>query len=496
VRALRSLIKRAGGATLLFNRRHFSKFNLSTCNLSLRLHTPTMLFYRYQPLQHDDSIRLLVLHPSVDGTNSDPIRCTIQHVRLSDESLEYEAVSYTWGETTRMRSIYFNRGTRKLSVRPNCYNVLWRLRRVHRDRLLWIDAICINQDNLQERASQVRIMDRIYNCASTVLAVLSEPNTNSSALFEELATADEEVRRTGRCDRDRPGGAIVTLLEELFRDPWFTRVWVLQEVYAKSFVEFICGSASFSHTSLVGLTYGYSSTLMTKRFEPVASRWIEYPPHVFSTSQFNLWNRLYKTRDCLATDPKDRVFALMSLLGPGKAETNHLINYMQSIEECYTHVATFLLPVLGLRLLAAIRHPHDKKMPSWIPDWSQNLPLQRQYFEYESLGTGGGQSGPRFYAPDNEKYAICSSVGESREGRLELFVTGCRHAQIVETSQVFQFVDIDDAEIQMKRLYCSFISLSRYVPSEGTRDDPTVLAHLGKTIKDGMTRMCAWYKQC
>lgn len=53
-------------------------------------------FYIYRPLEHADSIRLLILHPAVDDDTE--IRCTIQHVRLSDPDLDHEAISYTWGD--------------------------------------------------------------------------------------------------------------------------------------------------------------------------------------------------------------------------------------------------------------------------------------------------------------------------------------------------------------------------------------------------------------
>ncbi|KAF7676043.1 hypothetical protein GT037_005548 [Alternaria burnsii] len=439
-----------------------------------------MRSYRYQSLQHDDSIRLLVLHPSLDGTDAGPIRCTIQHAQLSDESLEYEAVSYTWGSAVQTQTICFQHDTTKLCVGQNCYNALWRLRRTRGDRLLWIDAICINQDDVQERASQVRIMDRIFDYASNVIVILSEANTNSSALFEELATVDEDLSLTGRCDRDRPSDTIIELLEALFKDPWFARVWVLQEVWAKTDTRFICGSASFSYHSLLKLYFGYNKGITTRELWPRALEWINWPPESFSTSQYNLWHRLCATRQSLATDPKDKIFALKSLIGSKKSQMNHLIDYTQSVEECYTHVGTFLLPVLGLRLLTAVRHPHDKEMPSWIPDWSQALPLGQDYFRWERSDPGASYS---------QKYAIHSFTNKSHETFLALTAEGCRYGYIIDISQTFCFDDLYDAEMQMKRLFCHFASLRHCVCPEGMWNDPTVLAHLGNPISDAMSSM-------
>jgi hypothetical protein len=439
-----------------------------------------MLSYRYQRLRYNDSIRLLVIHPSPNS--SDPITCTIQHARLSDASIEYEAVSYTWGDSIETQKIHFYNSARKLLVRHNCHNALRQVRRKHRNRLLWIDAICINQTDLQERARQVRIMDQIFSKASCVLVILREPNANNGILFEELVAADELLSRTGRCDRERPSDAILQLLEDWFEDPWFTRVWILQEVCGKDFVEFICGSAYFSYGSLSALYYGYRNFQSTKAFWPTALHWISMPPEEFSTPQFNLWNRLGKTRGYLATDPKDRVFALQSLIGSEQSEMNSLIDYTQSAEECYTEVAMFLLPVLGLRLLTAVRHPHDKKMPSWIPDWSQRLPIHYFYFNIEYPREESGQLVPCFCTSGKQRYAVRSLPGKRHEICLEILVTGCRYARIVESSHVFHFVDVDDAERQMKGLYSSLISLRQRMDAEGMPDDHTIVDHFGEAI--------------
>jgi hypothetical protein len=335
-------------------------------------------------------------------------------------------------------------------------------------------------------------MDQIFNIASNILVILREPNANNGILFEELAAADELLLRTGHCDRKLPSDDILRLLEDLFEDPWFRRVWILQEVCGKSFVDFICGSAGFSYASLLELYFGYRRFQATKTFWPTALRWISRPPEEFSTPQFNLWNRLGDTWEYLATDPKDRVFALKSLIGSGKSEMDFLIDYMQSTEECYTEVAMFLLPVLGLRLLTAARHPHDKKMPSWIPDWSQRLPLNYFCFHIEHPGAESGQFALCFDTSGKQRHVVRSLLGKGHEICLEILVTGCRYARIVDSSQVFQFVDIDDAERQMKGLYYSLINLRQCMNAEGMSDDPTIPVHLGETIFAGEGKDYTW----
>jgi hypothetical protein len=170
---------------------------------------------------------------------------------------------------------------------------------------------------------------------------------------------------------------------------------------------------------------------------------------------------------------------------------DQLVNYTQSVEECYTHVAMFLLHALGPRLLTAVRHPHDKKMPSWIPDWSQNHPLGEFFGDIEDYNEKCDESAPGSGTSDDQKHIIRPFPGKSCEIGLELSVTGCRYGRIVDRSLVFQFVDIDDAMIQMKRLYYGFTSLKPYVRPEGMSDDDSiVLSHLGKTVSDGKPGIC------
>jgi hypothetical protein len=443
-----------------------------------------MLFYRYQPLQHHDSIRILVLHPSVQDT--EPITCSIRHGRLFDASLEYEAVSYTWGNTTQQRAIYFRDRKRELIVGENCHCALQRLRLGHKDRLLWLDAICINQENITERASQVRIMDSIYSHAFRVVVFLGEQDTDSLALFKELAAADELLRIGNVRNRPLPSDAVVKELETLFERPWFKRVWVLQEVCAKRSVQMMCGSASASFEALEQLYYGYRGGIVTKRLWPLALNWIKTPPEEISTPQINLWNRLYHSRDCLATDPRDRVFALKSLIGLEQRRMDYLVNYAQSIEDCFIQVAHFLLPVLGLKLLTAVRHPHNMDMPSWIPDWSQNLPLSYHHFESGSDPESPNQLEPCLETRSDRKVTIrWCGTDEASKPRLELLVTGCQYARIVERSQVFHFSNLADAERQMKGLYSTLGNLQQFVVAEGMCVDASISDILGQTILDG-----------
>jgi hypothetical protein len=438
-----------------------------------------MLPYRYQSLQHADSIRILVLHPSLNL--SDPIICTIRPARLAESANAYEALSYTWEDITQKQAIKLHNGRRELLIGKNCCNALRRLRPTQKERLLWIDAICINQEDLTERARQVRLMNDVYSLASRVVVFLGEQVTECRALFKELAEVDGLLRLDKEIKRPSPCDSIVQELEALLELPWFKRVWVLQEVSGK--VTFLYGSATTSFSALSKLSFGYKNYRVTKKVLPLSLRWIVNPPGQFSTPQYNLWNCLYRSRDYLATNPRDRVFALKSLVGKDQSQVDSLINYAQSVEECYIDVATFLLPVLGLRLLSAIRHPHDKKMPSWVPDWSQNLPLDYGHFNNEDAGRRYTLAHAHSFS-----YTIRSMASQNKQSCLELIVPGVRYARIVGRSEVFNFSDPEDAEMEKRKLCCSLSNLKQFVDVECKYDDLSAI-NLDKAVSDGKQKV-------
>lgn len=429
-----------------------------------------MFRYLYQPLLYKDSIRILILHPS--SNDLDPIICTIQHARLSDASLEYEALSYTWGDPGGTKSIMFHDSIMRLAVGDNCYNALRRLRGKDSYRSLWIDAICINQIDVAERARQVCIMDRIFDFASGVVVYLGEQVTECRALLDEWAIVDDLLVHGKYKDEVRPppNEIIVKQLSDMFDLPWFKRVWVLQEVCDKTFTLFMYGSAIGSFAALWELYYGYNNNALTKR--PLALDCIFNPPSEREAPHINLWLMLFRSRECLATDPRDRVFALRSMAGSAKGHLDALIDYSQGVEECFTQVALFLLPVLGLRLLLAVRHPHTLDVSSWIPDWTQNLPL--------NLDETANDIEPII----ERHYEIVLIEIAQRGVSLELHVTGCRYAEVASKSCVFSFRDLHDAGTKMRHFYHGLANLREYVDVESQLDSVETTYKLGQEILD------------
>jgi hypothetical protein len=133
--------------------------------------------YKHLNCELGQEIRLLVLQP---GSCTDDITCNIIHANLQDKP-NYEAVSYTWatedGDTAFSETIQCQ--DMDIPVTKNCLAALRTLRNLTKKRVLWLDAICIDQKNVQERNHQVSMMDIIYSTAAQVLIFLGEISTKA-----------------------------------------------------------------------------------------------------------------------------------------------------------------------------------------------------------------------------------------------------------------------------------------------------------------------------
>ncbi|PQE14256.1 hypothetical protein CJF31_00006829 [Rutstroemia sp. NJR-2017a BVV2] len=147
----------------------------------------------------------------------------------------YEALSYTWGGSDKSCSISI--GRQNLPVTENLYKALLHLQDRSLERILWIDALCIDQENLEERGQQVQLMSKIYSKAARVLIWLGETAHESDKALETIRIIAED-NSTNSLKDTATQQAVLALLER----SWFQRIWVLQEVAAARQILVICGS--------------------------------------------------------------------------------------------------------------------------------------------------------------------------------------------------------------------------------------------------------------
>jgi hypothetical protein len=169
----------------------------------------------YQRLDSERfQLRRLSLSP---GDFQDPICGALETVSLG-ENPKYEALSYVWGKDMAPKPIILE-GT-EISITQNLDTALRHLRHSQMSRSLWVDAVCIDQSNVVERAEQVKLMNRIYRSASTVLIWLGPEAEGSDKVMRRIQIFDKQSWQTYDFQ--------VSFMEILYR-PWFTRIWVLQE---------------------------------------------------------------------------------------------------------------------------------------------------------------------------------------------------------------------------------------------------------------------------
>ncbi|KAJ9631075.1 hypothetical protein H2203_001604 [Taxawa tesnikishii (nom. ined.)] len=197
--------------------------------------------YRYAPLEKD-CIQLLRIKRSTDRA----IQGTLPHHRLSD-SLTFVALSYYWGPPTPAHEIIIS--GRPFSVRDNLYMGLQQLVTDKFNEFIWIDAICINQDDRSEKQHQIPLMGRIFAGAFYVLAWLGPASAQEEECFRALvfeptirASVSEEVKAS--LFPPLPDWKLFySTVGRIFQRPWFQRLWVVQEVCLAKHIELLCGSA-------------------------------------------------------------------------------------------------------------------------------------------------------------------------------------------------------------------------------------------------------------
>ncbi|CAO2655319.1 Nn.00g103830.m01.CDS01 [Neocucurbitaria sp. VM-36] len=255
----------------------------------------------YHCLPNTETIRLLRLH----GTESEiePVHGALEIHRLHDPCMPiFEALSYTWadstGDSTLCKAVFVGPQYHVLSVTSNCLAALRQFRTSH-DRLIWVDAICINQADQIERGHQVALMRDIYSSASRVLIYEGYGNLKADKVMETLTKLEHHSPTV------HESGCNVRILLEM---PYFSRMWTVQEVQ-------LAKTAS--------LTFG-NRTVHWGTFQSQIASWCQGKDEMFNrnwvkhlglrTSKRDMISCLKSTRHCKCGDPRDRIYGLMGLV--------------------------------------------------------------------------------------------------------------------------------------------------------------------------------------
>lgn len=210
----------------------------------------------YSTLKADPAeFRLVRIHP---GVHPNPIIATLITYPLTNHP-PYDALSYVWGKFDLEEAYLIELDGSAFNVSINLWRALYYLRRESNARDFWIDAICINQEDLGERSSQVQLMGEIFRGSSRTVIWLGEESVRSHRLFEFLKLIDTKrgwddddervLKVQGQIqlqsqlvvDKDIQKTVRKGLYEDIAHRDFWTRIWVVQEVALASEVIVHCG---------------------------------------------------------------------------------------------------------------------------------------------------------------------------------------------------------------------------------------------------------------
>jgi hypothetical protein len=356
----------------------------------------------YRTLSGESEIRLVVLLPSASFEAA--IECRLEYAVLG-RCKPYEALSYVWGEPHFTESITLD--GQKFMITPRLATALRYLRLSAEERTLWIDAICINQQNLEERHEQVGYMRSIYSsCSSDILWLGpgTEEHTKGMEAIRKLAVLVSESERIHgswrKIDRTvQPENETRDMIEKLlYHDSVWKRVWIMQEISCSpkvilnsghdildwSMIETIAQYGGIHYTDAfhdsyshaVNTAYGWGEMFGTAKH---VMNQREATAKILQGGESTLLDVLARFKHTEATDPRDKIYALLGLVNDSIGVE---VDYTKSVAETYAGVAVALInSSANLDILCQcpweLQHsnpdlPPVKGLPGWAPDFRSN----------------------------------------------------------------------------------------------------------------------------
>ncbi|KAI1735278.1 heterokaryon incompatibility protein-domain-containing protein [Xylaria scruposa] len=356
-------------------------------------------------------------------TATNPIKLSFEYASMIDDHLEpFQAISWCWGAAGSTTQITVD--GHSLSIPASAYEVILELCVPQKKKRVWIDAICINQDDIDERSQQVATMEAIYRKASMTLVWLGKDDGTTKNAMNMIEKIDrwrhvghpenpdpvDDLRRAQTGEDAFPVDIEWGAIASLFSAAWFTRFWIIQEV------------ALSKHTHVFRGKYGMCWAYFGKTAHFIVHN--TFHEELLNTGMSGLYNAVMIARlsagtaDPLiflelssafeATDPRDRVFAMYGVLPTYYSDGNqtalrkaYLPDYGKTLVDVYTdatRAAIILFPHFRLPLLLQVhslvqrvgcKYP-DTDFPSWVPRYhfvgDQTRGSYRPAISYNKLG--------------------------------------------------------------------------------------------------------------
>lgn len=344
---------------------------------------------------HPSSAEIRLIRLSRDDTNrSGQVSGELTTFSLNDPRCPpFTTVSYTWGDKEYHEESVGLNGQSTLVLK----NVLALLRMLCStpsgafnlaEDWFWIDSICINQENLSERTSQVKLMGQIYRQANATIVWLTEGSDDTNTAMElllHLAKRRHELR-----DKYKKRGKLMPAdlvdhpgwkpLEGLLDLPWWRRVWTLQEFILAKELTFYCGPQSISRSEFRRGLHALELCRPLERYIRTAvwttawnrRRLIQWYEHDQNRYKMSLVSLMAFCGDYETTDSRDRVWAVHGLAREDDRQMIGRPTYCYDARTLYTGlVQAFLNQYKSLDIIcfSQLFQSVEEDWPSWVPDW-------------------------------------------------------------------------------------------------------------------------------
>ncbi|VUC27278.1 unnamed protein product [Clonostachys rosea] len=327
----------------------------------------------------------------------------------------FVALSYAWGDVGETVDVQVSGQSVRLTC--NLYDILQCLSFHDSPDFYWIDALCINQDDIDERSAQVLLMREVYSCATSVrvfLSLESEP-LNLGMTFLEQVASHPEMHFSPDLSPCATVEGLTVASEELresfiafFAAPWWTRIWPVQEYVLAKEVVFQCGKRRLEgikiQAALDSLVRHERTCCWAARraIDGNARGYLDIPSKVHGSltifhatlrldnlqnmlnpGDYSIYNlldvmALFRTRDC--SDPRDRIFGMLGLKFKDETLNNNIeVDYKTPVDQLYESVTLKMiessqsLDILSHVLRGSFIKQRIHTLPSWVPDWTAEM---------------------------------------------------------------------------------------------------------------------------
>ena len=336
-----------------------------------------------------------------------------------------------------------------MPITSNLWEALGRIRHETETKILWVDSICIDQGNFEERNHQVRLMKDIYKNASEVVVWLGEETEDTAMAFDltrKLSFTANKWEKPGPLMAEDLAKARLPdkesrdwkALDAIFWRTWFTRVWVIQEITMAKEATVHCGAQCIPWRDLTCAAcfiLDYNIAALANIDPRRVRTMMLYSFRLRNGNGMRLPELLLSARESHCTDPKDQIYALLGLAADA-GDCSVKLDYSQDVTKIYQEITTsFISQYKSLDTLSMVQDYAwnvTTGLPSWVPDWTAN-PRSIPFLRPDSVSkfTASNTSEPSSHLSEDQRTL---SIFGKLVDTVKSVGTANVHPQIVTTS--------------------------------------------------------------